>query len=220
MATCWSCGRVKGKRACPARGGELICSRCCGTKRRVEIRCPEDCVYLHGADARWTPATHEKEDSRFLAHFLELDERRATFAIFLHHLVLQTARPLASLPDDELQSVLETAAKTLETRSKGLLYAHPTSSPHLQPLADWLVQVIAERALITVAPEATDTEVGAALAATLAALRDHVEHGSGRERYFELAARVFGESLAQGPRIELPDELAPSSSGHGLIVPP
>jgi hypothetical protein len=222
MAICWSCGRVKGKRACPARGGELICSRCCGTKRRVEIHCPEDCAYLRGADAQWTSESQQKDEARFLSHFLDLDERRAGFAIFFHHLIFQAARPIAALADDELASVLETASKTLETRGKGVLYSHQASSPHLQPLADWLVKVLSERGSIPGAPEATDAEVVAALNATLAAARDHAAEGSGRDRYLDLAARVLGEALRHGPRIELPEALAPlaPTSGGGLILPP
>ena len=38
-------GERKGKRECPALGG-LICSRCCGEHRGVEIKCPPDCRYF------------------------------------------------------------------------------------------------------------------------------------------------------------------------------
>lgn len=48
MALCVSCGKQKGKRACPALGGQ-ICSVCCGTKRQKEIECPAGCVYLNPA---------------------------------------------------------------------------------------------------------------------------------------------------------------------------
>ena len=133
--------------------------------------------------------------------------------------MLQAARPIAGLLDSELESVLDTTVKTLETRVKGVLYSHPTSSPHLQPLADWLVRVVTERRSIPGAPDASDADVLAALGATLSAARDHVANGPGRERYFELAGRVLGEALAAGPKIQLPDELSPSSGG-GLIVPP
>lgn len=38
-------GKRKGDRECPALGG-LICSRCCGENRGVEINCPPDCRYF------------------------------------------------------------------------------------------------------------------------------------------------------------------------------
>ena len=42
---CPLCQSRPPRRACPALGRE-ICPVCCGTKRQVEIRCPESCVYL------------------------------------------------------------------------------------------------------------------------------------------------------------------------------
>lgn len=44
---CVKCGKQKGKRACPALGGD-ICSACCGTHRLKEISCPADCTWLGG----------------------------------------------------------------------------------------------------------------------------------------------------------------------------
>ena len=74
MARCWSCEKVRGKRVCPARGGALICSRCCGTKRQVEIQCPSDCAYLHGADPSFRPDSQKREAARFLSRLKELLE--------------------------------------------------------------------------------------------------------------------------------------------------
>ena len=42
------CGTRKARRDCPALG-QTICAVCCGTKRLVEIQCPDDCVYLPSA---------------------------------------------------------------------------------------------------------------------------------------------------------------------------
>jgi hypothetical protein len=47
VSTCNHCGQRKGKRSCPALAG-VICSRCCGQHRLVEIACPSDCVHLGG----------------------------------------------------------------------------------------------------------------------------------------------------------------------------
>ncbi|MFW6071343.1 MAG: hypothetical protein ACOC86_03055 [Candidatus Bipolaricaulota bacterium] len=43
--TCVYGGKRKGKRECPALGG-MICSRCCGEHRAVDISCPPDCRYF------------------------------------------------------------------------------------------------------------------------------------------------------------------------------
>ena len=42
---CVYCHQKKGKRLCPALGGN-ICSQCCGEFRVTVIHCPEDCTYL------------------------------------------------------------------------------------------------------------------------------------------------------------------------------
>jgi len=42
---CVYCGERKGERECPALGG-MICSRCCGEHRGVDINCPPDCRYF------------------------------------------------------------------------------------------------------------------------------------------------------------------------------
>lgn len=45
MSTCLHCHQRKGKRPCPALGGN-ICALCCGEHRMVRITCPPDCQYL------------------------------------------------------------------------------------------------------------------------------------------------------------------------------
>ncbi len=47
MATCIYCGARKGKRSCPALGGD-ICQSCCGKHRTIDIACPPDCRWLAG----------------------------------------------------------------------------------------------------------------------------------------------------------------------------
>lgn len=216
-SVCWSCEKVKGKRGCPARGGALICSKCCGTKRRVEIHCPSDCPYLDGAhDAKWSSATRQKDEARFLAHFVALPEEQAGFLFFLHH-ALVTAGAGAPLSDDELDDVLATAEKTFETERKGIVYQHHPESPHLGPVVRWLAQVLRARGDIEVAPPASDEQVSLALGALRRALADHRELRSG-ERYLDRARRVLEKFIADAPPLELPDDLAQPASN--LIVPP
>lgn len=45
---CDVCGQRKGKRPCPARGGQGICPQCCGEHRVTTIACPQGCPYLGG----------------------------------------------------------------------------------------------------------------------------------------------------------------------------
>jgi len=78
VAACPLCRQRKGKRACPAKG-ELICAQCCGTKRRVEIDCPDDCTWLGGHAGTWEGRETERtRDLRRLAPSLErLSEAQA-----------------------------------------------------------------------------------------------------------------------------------------------
>lgn len=64
MAKCTSCSARKGKRSCPALDS-VICSQCCGTKRKVEINCPGDCIYLKSSQEYGI----DKEESQKRADF-------------------------------------------------------------------------------------------------------------------------------------------------------
>jgi hypothetical protein len=218
MAQCWYCRKVKGKRICPARGGELICPRCCGSKRRVEIHCPPSCRYLHGThDSKWTSQNQEREAARFFASFLSLSDEAARFYVFLHQLLTKTSSPLSQLGDVELSEVLGATAKTLETLAKGVLYRHHASSPHLEPASDWLFRVVTARKNIESAPEASDASVLEAMVALHSAVDEHGRAGA-KERYLDAARRLLADSLREAPPLHLPDGLDEPPSR--LVVPP
>lgn len=207
MAHCWFCGKVKGKRSCPARAGALICSRCCGANRVVSIRCPPDCVYLHGThDPKWSSENREKESARFFSRALELDERPAQFYLFLHFVLALTRNPLLGLDDSELSEVAAAAASTLETRAKGVLYSHPTERLHLKPAAEWLARLVASREKMPEAPNASDEETAVALRALVEGVEEHVRVGA-RERYLSKLERLFRKSGAGVKELTLPEGL-------------
>lgn len=218
MAQCWFCGKIKGKRACPARGGELICSRCCGSRRRIEIHCPSDCSYLHGAhDPKWLSKSQERDQNRFLARFVALEEPQAKFYLFLHHLLAGTSNPLSALTDGELADVVTTAARTLETRAKGVLYDHQTTSPHLQSGVEWLLKLVSIRKRIEAAPEVSDSDVLAAVAALARSVEEHANE-PGKDRYVEMIQKLLSIPLAEHAGPVLPDEL--DEPPQHLIVSP
>ncbi|MFQ5790250.1 MAG: hypothetical protein ACE5JI_07190 [Acidobacteriota bacterium] len=214
---CWCCDKVKGKRACPARGGESICSRCCGTKRRVEIQCPEDCPYLYGEhDARWESATRETEETRFIHAFSGVERERLPVLVFMHQLLLQARRDAGGkLTDEEIQEVVSTLARTFETRAKGILYEHQSESLQLQGVVRWLGQLLDRREEIEAAPPASDQEILAVLQVVASAIRAHREQSPGRG-YWDIAERVFHAGPGKRPSIELPGEGYP----RRLIVEP
>ncbi len=218
MAQCWFCGKVKGKRICPARGSALICSRCCGANRVVFIRCPPDCIYLHGThDPKWSSESQEKESARFFARALSLDERGAQFYMFLHYLLALSRNPLSGLDDVELSEVLAAAAATLETRTKGVIYTHSPERLHLQGAVEWLVRLATMREQIPGAPTVSDAETVLVLRAFVEAIDEHAKE-SGRERYFSKLERIFSKSGGSSTPLTLPEGL--DEPPKQLIVTP
>ena len=140
--------------------------------------------------------------------------------LFTHHLMLSARARFASLSDEELQAVIGTALKTLETRTKGIVYSHPSGSPHLDKVAAWLAQVLSERRSIATAPEAKDSDVRAVLEAINEAIRNHAAGGH-QAGYLETAEQVLHSSLGGAPAIELPDDLGTlDEPPSDLIVSP
>ena len=140
------------------------------------------------------------------------------FALFVHHVVFSAGARFASLSDNELEDVIRTARKTLETRTKGIVYSHHAQWPGLEKLADWLGKLLSERAQIPSAPKASDADVVKVMETIEQAVEAHAAHGAKRGRYLELAGQVFASSLEAAPPLELPSEIdEPPSS---LIVTP
>ena len=137
--------------------------------------------------------------------------------LFTHHLMLSARARFASLSDEELQAVIGAVLKTIETRIKGIVYSHPSGSPHLDRVAEWLAKVLSERRSIATAPEASDSDVRTVLDAISLAIRDHAAGGH-QVRYLETAELVLHSSLGVAPAIELPDALDEPRSD--LIVSP
>jgi hypothetical protein len=209
---CWFCEKARGKRACPAGDGRTICSRCCGTQRRVEIACPNDCPYLHGEhDPRWESQAREQERALFYASFAGMNERQATLLANLHILLLNAWADLGGkLTDGEALELVSTLLQTWETRSKGVLYEHSSESLGLHGITRELTRELSERSW---APEASDGEVLEALRTLHAALGRHLESHAGKRSYLALADREM-------PRNKRPESGVNVPSGAPLIVKP
>lgn len=211
MSKCPLCDQRKGRRLCPARGA-LVCPHCCGTKRRVEIACPEDCVYLAGGHAgSWQGRTTEKErDARRLAPFL------APLGEGQQQLFLLALRGLAAVgaqhrhADDRL--LLETVGtlrKTTETREKGILYEHQAEDARAQALVPQLAEIFHPRDPGGhTAGGPSDGDLLAALKALEGALGATVAQAAGPRALLETAARVTAElsvdAPAETPRLIIP----------------
>jgi hypothetical protein len=144
---CPLCRKRPARRACPALA-QQICSVCCGTKRLVEISCPDDCPYL--ASAREHPPARivrEQEDdlAAVVRHMRDLDERQAQlFFLVLTFLAryAETGAPSdfvdanlgapgpGYLADEDVREAFAALAGTYETASHGLVYERrPQSLP-------------------------------------------------------------------------------------------
>ena len=176
-------------------------------------------------DPGWRSATRQKEDARFVARFLSLPEREVVFLLFMHHVLLSARKRFGAVGDAELVEVVSAARKTLDTRQKGILYNHPSSSPHLDRQAAWILEVLTERRRIAAAPEASDTEVLSVLGALEEAIRDHQAPPAKRSGYLDTAESVLRGSLGEAPEIDFAeasgDDDEPDDPGRSeLIVPP
>jgi hypothetical protein len=179
---CPLCRQRKGRRACPAKGAS-ICPHCCGTKRRVEIDCPEDCVYLSGAHApAWEGReTERRRDARRLAPFaqgLSEPQMRLLFLALAGLSAVRARRP--DLTDALLGTAVEALRKSAETRSHGILYEHPPEDLRAVGLVDELKHLFEakDEAGSAIAPDDRD------LQPVLAAL--------GPCAFLDTAARVTG----------------------------
>jgi hypothetical protein len=214
--TCPVCGQRKARRECPALR-QTICSVCCGTKRLVEIACPEDCVHL--TSARQHPAaTVRRQQERDVAVLLpairHLSERQRQL-FFLFHSVIDRHTPegLSRLIDDDVADAAGATAATLETADRGVIYEHPTRSSVAERLARELKAVLAE-----VRERGTTVYDGEAAIALRAiekgAVDVRVTSGGGDTAYLDLTRRLLqGTATASRPERERPQ-------ASGLIVVP
>jgi hypothetical protein len=191
--TCPLCRSRKAKRACPAKG-ESICAVCCGTKRRVEIDCPEDCAYLTGGHAgAWDGReTERRRDSRrVLLHAQGLTDGQGRL-LFLTLIGLLGIRGRRAELDDALAlSAASALRKTIETHAKGLLYEHQAEDARAQALVHELQELFQakDEAGVTISPP--DADVLAALAALEAGLSASLKEDGG-SAFLESAARIVG----------------------------
>ena len=210
MAACPLCRQRKGKRACPAKG-ELICAACCGAKRRIEIDCPEDCVWLGAHAGAWEGrATERTRDLRRLAPHLERLSDAQARLLFLSLVGVTALRGRRRDLDDEL--LLEATAalrKTVETREKGILYEHPAEDLRAQGLVPELRGLFEAKDEQGIAHAPADKDLLAVLRALEGALGHVAREGAGPAAFLDTAARMAAR-MGAGPR----------APGRPLIVEP
>jgi hypothetical protein len=199
---CPLCRARKGKRACPAKG-ESICAACCGAKRRVEIDCPDDCVYLTGAHAgAWDGRETERRRDlrRFAAHLSVLDERQlGLFFLTLSGLAGLRARH-RDLNDRLLHSALQALRRTVETREKGVLYEHVPDDARAAGLAHDLAGLFEARSDSGQPVAPADRDLAAVLKVLDDALHDALREAAGPLEFLDSVTRLAGRLGAAEPQ--------------------
>ncbi len=112
---------------------------CCGTKRGVEIRCPESCAYLSSARAH-PPASVRKQQDQDLAVLTpalgSLSEARQQLFLFSLTLVDRfSGTGLEASTDADVASAAGALAATYETEARGVIYEHRADSVAAQRIA-------------------------------------------------------------------------------------
>jgi hypothetical protein len=217
---CPLCRQRKARRACPALG-QQICAVCCGTKRLVEIQCPETCPYLATAREH-PPAVVQREQQRDVAAMMhtmrDVTERQQQ----LMFLLLGVARryegdALQSAVDADLADAARSLASTLETANRGVIYEHQPGTMAAQRLVtDWkaLFKDISSR-------EGGDRLLQRDGPIALRAIeRGAADLGrvlpGGERAYLQLVARMLRPRAGEGS----PEPSAEATKSSGLILPP
>jgi len=191
---CPLCRQRRGKRFCPAKG-EPICAHCCGTKRRVEIDCPDDCVYLEGGHAgAWKGReTERNRDARRLApHMRDLDEAQGRLLFLALSGINALRARRRDLDDRLLEQAVSAFRKTVETRVRGVLYEHQAEDARAQGLVFDLGQMFEakEEAEGTVSPD--DRDLLAVLSAVHGCLAATIAEEEGPAAFLDTVTRLLG----------------------------
>jgi hypothetical protein len=211
---CPLCGQRKARRTCPALGAQ-ICAVCCGTKRLVEIRCPNDCGYL--ATAREHPPAvavrqQQRDVGAILRFMRDLDERQSRlFFLIVTFLVGYEPPELHAIIDEDVVEATAAIAATFETAARGVIYEHRPASLSAERLANELKRMLAEAGEQGGAAFRRDAAV--VLRRVETAAREIPQVGGGRRAFLDLARRVTAPrrpestesgEVDQAPRVIIP----------------
>jgi hypothetical protein len=216
---CPLCGIRRARRGCPALGKE-ICAICCGTKRKVEIACPDDCSWL--ASAREHPPAalvrqQQRDVSMFVRFVRDFSERQSQLFLLISTFLVRYQPPqLQRLIDDDVAEGMTALAATFETASRGVIYEHRPATLAGERLIAALKPVLAEtgRGL----GSAFERDAVVVLRRVQEAIRDvRGQSDENRRAFLDLLGRVIKDPSAAESSRE--DEAAGQPAPSRLIVP-
>jgi len=133
---CWACQKSHAKRKCPA-ANDYICSLCCGSKRKKEINCPDECQYLAAGKRHWI--------KKLQISPAQIDFWRTHFDI-VHNIqlaILQVkTKRITDLKDFEVKEAFENLIKTYETEERRIIYEYKSSNYRIQTIIDNVQNII------------------------------------------------------------------------------
>ncbi len=209
--SCPLCGTRRERRACPALH-QTICAVCCGTKRLVEIQCPDDCVYL--TSAREHPAAAVKRQQEhdvaiLLPTIQSLTERQyQLFFLFQTLISHHVPQGFTRLVDDDVAEAADAMASTLETAARGVIYEHTARSLPAQRLGAEMTTMLAE--MRQQGATVYDREAAIVLRAIEQGARETRKAEPGDAAYLTLMARLLQRNRSTKP---------PSAEQPSLIIP-
>jgi hypothetical protein len=205
---CPLCGTRRARRGCPALGHQ-ICAVCCGTKRLVQIPCPNDCSWLVSAREH-PPARVVRQQQRdvgvLLQSMRDFNQRQSQLFLLVTTFLVRYEPPeLQPLVDDDVSEGMAALASTFETASRGVIYEHRPASLPAERLIAGLKPLLVEAG--RGAGSAFEREAAAVLRGIAGAAHDIRAHDPQHRRAFlELLARVVSKT--------------PDKDGDGQHTPP
>lgn len=140
---CWVCQKSHAKRKCLA-ANDYICSLCCGSKRKKEINCPDECQYLAAGKRHWI--------KKLQISPTQIDFWRTHFDI-VHNIdfaILKVKKnQLPKLKDAEVREAIENLISTYETEERGIIYEYKSTNYQVQTLIDNIQSIITRHRNIT-----------------------------------------------------------------------
>ena len=119
--------------------GGLICAQCCGSKRGLEIKCPDDCSYFGLAMGKkwfdlfhpaWSAIKEEKER----AFLLNSVNTCFPLIIFLQRILLGTLLGLSDPKDEYILEAITLLESGYRAEEKGIIFEPSSSNPNTQTI--------------------------------------------------------------------------------------
>lgn len=225
MALCPSCGNRKGRRHCPALE-QWICPSCCGSKRQVEIRCPDSCGWLQGARAH-PPAVVQRQyeqDAQVIVPLIEGLEQDGYDVLMALLQGAVTARTgILPIPlDADLRDAVTALTATAETASRGVLYEHVPDGPVAARLARAMTLVLQD--LVRAGVPRLNEHASVALGRTRQAMRMTEDRSPrGPDVFFQFLGRVLEPRMTDpvsAGSLTLPETVSSLTEDRSRIILP